>query len=98
MVSPLSRLTDIGVGPHCTITTQITASPNVITEVLPQSRLLDLHFYVCCVCGPGIGFNCTASNTVIVNGLGAHRINDLQALCTIEIKITGGVRSIAGGP
>ena len=98
MITPLNRITDIGVGP-CEITVQITGSPNTITEYIPQSRLLDLHVWFCpCPFPPkhGIGINLPGSMTVYDNWLNIHRILDLQIGCTISIVVTGAWRTWSG--
>ncbi len=94
---PTNGIGHIGVGPPCVITVQITGSPNVITEGIPQSRLFDLHVWYCpCAFSAGIGFNLPGSFRTFVNGLNIHRLFDLQAICSIEIVITSFRRTFSG--
>ena len=94
---PTNGIGHIGVGPPCVITIQITGSHNVITEGIPQSRILDLHVWICpCMLIAGIGFNLPGSFKTYVNGRGIHRLTDLQAICSIEIVITSFRKTFAG--
>jgi len=97
MVTPLNRITDLGVGGCCEVTVQITGSPNTITEYIPQARLFDLHVWCCCpLCFCGVGINIMGSITVYDNALNIHRILDLQIGCTIAVVVTGAWRTWSG--
>jgi uncharacterized Zn-binding protein involved in type VI secretion len=66
--------------PHTAMGPAIIGSPNVMINNMPALRVTDQGFHAAC-CGPNMWVASKGSMTVFINGLAAHRKDDMTQHC-----------------
>ena len=77
--------------PHPVIGPAMTGSPDVLVNSRPALRVGDTGIHAAC-CGPNIWTAAKGCDTVIINGMSAHRKDDQDTHCG------GGGKLVEGSP